>query len=171
MEAPEGFSNTSFAARLSLQPRTSPRISLTSDDSSLDYRRRSAGSPYTFPTTSTTSSSAVNSAEPYIYAFDDLERHSDGTVVLRIPAPHVVAARAYRMSGGSTSGPSGIAAIPSNLGTSSGTLGTTGTSSQSTTSSQGGTAFYKLSRLLNQTSKTTSSPVLKDDAPRRLSWE
>ncbi|GAB0088268.1 hypothetical protein DMENIID0001_026620 [Sergentomyia squamirostris] len=168
----EGFPSTGFAARLSLQPRTSPRISLTSDDSSLDYRRRSADSR--FPTTSTTSNSAINNTEPYIYAFDDLERHADGTVVLRIPAPHVVAARAYRMSGGSTSGPSGAAAvIQSNSSCSAGiTVSVSAASGQATTSSQGGTALYKLARLLNQSSKTSSSsPVLKDDAPRRLSWE
>lgn len=56
------------------------RASLISDEAPTEYRRKSAGSP---------NASAINSqgfgndAEPYIYAFDECERHPDGTVVLR----------------------------------------------------------------------------------------
>lgn len=34
--------------------------------------------------------------EPYVYEFfDELERNADGTLVLRIPGPHMIAAHAY----------------------------------------------------------------------------
>nr|XP_022917045.1 ankyrin repeat and fibronectin type-III domain-containing protein 1 isoform X2 [Onthophagus taurus] len=63
------------------------------------------------------------------------ERKSDGTLLLRVPAPHVVAARAYRIQ-----------------------------------SPSGNTALYRLSKLLNQSSK---NQVVLDDSnvTRRLSWE
>ncbi len=72
----DGYSGINFAARLSLQPRPS-RSSIASDDNSFEYRRKSSGgSHYSV-------SSTNNNAEPYIYACDDVERHPDGTVVLR----------------------------------------------------------------------------------------
>lgn len=102
MATGEGFPGC-FAARLSLQPKG--RISLASDDSSLEYRRKSAGSPQTtssHPQQATNNNNSnsfgninhqaphqpqnLNAShldEPYIYAFDDCERHADGTVVLR----------------------------------------------------------------------------------------
>lgn len=39
------------------------------------------------------------------------------------------------------------------------------------TTTQEKTPLYRLAKLLNQTIKTSDQIVLKDDAPRRLSWE
>lgn len=73
----------SFNARLSLQPKLS-RASLASDDTPTEYRRKSAGSPNaTVYNTGSGFGSVSNNADPYIYAFDECERHPDGTVVLR----------------------------------------------------------------------------------------
>lgn len=74
-------------------------------------------------------------------------------VFSRIPSPHVVAARAYHMA----SSPSVSYNANSNFQSSS---------------TQEKTPLYRLAKLLNQTIKTTDqNAVLKDDAPRRLSWE
>lgn len=76
-----------------------------------------------------------------------------------VPAPHVVAARAYRMS---ASGPSGTVPPSPNATT-------PGSSSSGST-----TALYRLARLLNQgASKTLQQPSPSDDGNviRRLSWE
>lgn len=94
--AGEGFPGC-FAARLSLQPKS--RMSVANDDSSLEYRRKSAGSPHNVSGSSVSTSFCSNNsgsnnnnnnwnnnnhlAEPYIYSFDEVERHADGTVVLR----------------------------------------------------------------------------------------
>lgn len=61
--------------------------------------------------------------------------------VCRVPAPHVVAARAYRMS------------------------------SPSPGSGTGSTALYRLARLLNQGSKQPPHAVDDTNVTRRLSWE
>ncbi|XP_055322318.1 uncharacterized protein LOC129578170 isoform X3 [Sitodiplosis mosellana] len=145
---------SSFSARLSLQPKLS-RASLISDDTPTEYRRKSAGSPNaTVYSTAGGFGSVSNNADPYIYAFDECERHPDGTVILRIPAPHVVAARAYHMAS-SPSGSSNITIIGPN-----------------SANSQEKTPLYRLAKLLNQTMKSNEQHiVLKDDAPRRLSWE
>lgn len=74
----------------------------------------------------------------------------------RIPAPHIVAARAYHMA----SSPSGSCASNSSITTSY------------SSSNQEKTPLYRLAKLLNQTIKSSDQHiVLKDDAPRRLSWE
>lgn len=72
-----------YGARLSLQPKHS-RASLTSDEASIEFRRKSAGSPNS-PAAALNSQNLFSSAsaEPYIYAFDECERHADGTVILR----------------------------------------------------------------------------------------
>jgi hypothetical protein len=87
-----GTTTTSYntnPTRLNLLQQLTPKISLTSDDSPLDYRRKSAGnattnhqSNFNFSNNSSNSNSSYNN-EPYIYAFDEVERHSDGTVILR----------------------------------------------------------------------------------------
>lgn len=79
----------------------------------------------------------------------------------RIPAPHVVAARAYRMA--NTSGSSGSSSCILNL--------TGQTPSSVSPSSQEKTPLYRLAKLLNQSAKIQNPPTPKDDAPRRLSWE
>lgn len=73
----EGYAGCSSFARLSLQPKQ-PRVSLTSDDVPTEFRRKSAGSP-----NPAHSPNINNNIEPYIYAFDECERHADGTVILR----------------------------------------------------------------------------------------
>lgn len=72
----EHFSGSSLGARLSLQPKLS-RTSLTSEEAPTEYRRKSAGSP------NQPINNSATATEPYIYAFDECERHADGTVVLR----------------------------------------------------------------------------------------
>ena len=84
----DGFpASSAFKNRFSFQGKSS-RISLTSDDSSLEYRRKSAGSPHNINVAFANNnnnnySNANNNDAPYIYAFDEVERHADGTVVLR----------------------------------------------------------------------------------------
>lgn len=73
---------SNFNARLSLQPKLS-RASLISDEAPTEYRRKSAGSPNATAYNTPGFGSITNTAEPYIYAFDECERHPDGTVVLR----------------------------------------------------------------------------------------
>lgn len=81
--AGDNFSGCSnFNARLSLQPKLS-RASLISDEAPTEYRRKSAGSPNASAYNTPGFGSISNNAEPYIYAFDECERHPDGTVVLR----------------------------------------------------------------------------------------
>lgn len=79
----DNFSGGSgFNARLSLQPKLS-RASLISDEAPAEYRRKSAGSPNATVYSTPGFGSMNNNADPYIYAFDECERHPDGTVVLR----------------------------------------------------------------------------------------
>lgn len=67
----------------------------------------------------------------------------------------MVAARAYHMA----NSPSGSSTSTNSFQTSNCTT-------------QEKTPLYRLAKLLNQTIKTTDQNiVLKDDAPRRLSWE
>lgn len=66
----------SFSEKLS-------RASLISDEAPTEYRRKSAGSPNASAINSQGFGSVGNTTEPYIYAFDECERHPDGTVVLR----------------------------------------------------------------------------------------
>ncbi|XP_055383504.1 phosphatidylinositol 3-kinase 2-like [Condylostylus longicornis] len=185
--------SSAYGPRLSLQPKSS-RASLVSDDSSLEYRRKSSGSTHSGPPLLGYNNNNSNyGIDPYIYSSDEYERHADGTVVLRIPAPHVVAARAYRMSvggtsssgsGGSnttgtnnnnfssnTSATGGIFITPHQQQMTGNILSSTNTSNLTNTNSNN-TALYRLARLLNQTNKGgRQSPTLNDDAPRRLSWE
>lgn len=77
-------------------------------------------------------------------------------IFFRIPAPHIVAARAYHMA----SSPSGSCASNSSIPMSH------------SSSNQEKAPLYRLAKLLNQTTKSSDQHiVLKDDAPRRLSWE
>lgn len=83
----------------------------------------------------------------------------------RIPAPHIVAARAYKVGSNSLS-PTCAMMLSGSCG------GSSGSSVGECSNSQGSsTALYRLARLLNQTTKTSMNPIPKDDAPRRLSWE
>lgn len=129
----------------------------------------------------------------------------------RIPAPHIVAARAYRVTGGppgtgalpalfaaaasssmasaaglsssnqlspSTAAPAfGCASSTSSVAHSGPTTALTPpTATLTPLSSTEKTPLYRLAKLLNQTriGGSVSGPstmMLKDDAPRRLSWE
>ncbi|XP_055848803.1 uncharacterized protein LOC129913874 isoform X6 [Episyrphus balteatus] len=80
--------------RWSLLPK--PRGSVVCDDSNLEYRRKSSSSSQ-----GGISLGALSNVDPYSYNCEDFECQPDGSVVLRIPAPHIVAARAYRVSTGS----------------------------------------------------------------------
>ncbi|XP_055902102.1 uncharacterized protein LOC129938513 isoform X2 [Eupeodes corollae] len=80
--------------RWSLLPK--PRGSVVCDDSNLEYRRKSSSSSQ-----GGISLGAISNVDPYSYNCEDFECQPDGSVVLRIPAPHIVAARAYRVSTGS----------------------------------------------------------------------
>lgn len=74
--------------------------------------------------------------------------------IYSIPAPHIVAARAYHMA----NSPSGSQSNAS--------LAAPGNATQEKT------PLYRLAKLLNQSIKTSDQNiVVKDDAPRRLSWE
>lgn len=118
----------------------------------------------------------------------------------RIPAPHIVAARAYRMSASSGSG-GGLPALfaaasncsaaaaaaaaatssqlnsPSSMNAPGIGLSATSTMISSAASNvvatgQEKTPLFRLAKLLSQTKNSSGSQmVLKDDAPRRLSWE
>lgn len=75
-----------------------------------------------------------------------------------IPAPHVVAARAYHMA--NSPSPSGSQSNASLAAPSNASM------------TQEKTPLYRLAKLLNQSIKTSEQNiVVKDDAPRRLSWE
>lgn len=79
----------------------------------------------------------------------------------RIPAPHIVAARAYHMASSPSGSYNSISGPNYNA--------TTGTNQPN----QEKTPLYRLAKLLNQTVKQPNDQhiILKDDAPRRLSWE
>lgn len=49
-------------------------------------------------------------------------------------------------------------------------MGSTSGPSGSTDNNLSQTPLYRLAKLLNQTTRTVTSPI-KDDTPRRLSWE
>lgn len=92
----------------------------------------------------------------FIKRIEDYYRIFQFYVFLRIPAPHVVAARAYHMA----SSPSGSSASNSSIPMSYSSI------------NQEKTPLYRLAKLLNQTIKSSDQHIaLKDDAPRRLSWE
>lgn len=80
----------------------------------------------------------------------------------RIPAPHVVAARAYHMQ----------ASSPSGSYTSNTSIPGINFNASTAGANQEKTPLYRLAKLLNQTMKSNDQNIiLKDDAPRRLSWE
>lgn len=58
---------------------SSPKILLTADDNTFDYRRKSSGGSSIFAA----GNSVVGPAEPHIYEFDEKRSSGDGSVVIR----------------------------------------------------------------------------------------
>ncbi|KAI8119698.1 Ankyrin repeat and fibronectin type-III domain-containing protein 1 [Lucilia cuprina] len=83
-------------------------LNLPKDDGTVVYRRKSSGStPHGNTTTQTTAGCGSGTPDANMPSYagtmnistDDFECYAaDGSVLLRIPAPHVVAARAYRLA-------------------------------------------------------------------------
>ncbi|XP_030369216.1 uncharacterized protein LOC115620217 [Scaptodrosophila lebanonensis] len=97
---------------------------------------------------------------------DDFECHADGSLLLRIPAPHVVAARAYRLAVKKRATTSAEATMSStmtqreqlhNSTSASGSGSGIGSGSGSGTN----TAFTRLAKLLHQSSAITSKSNLQ----------
>ncbi|KAH8251920.1 hypothetical protein KR038_011086, partial [Drosophila bunnanda] len=122
---------------------------------------------------------------------DDFECHADGSLLLRIPAPHVVAARAYRLAARKRAAASSEATTPLAREHTLHELPLAEASS-SGSSSGSSTTFTRLAKLLHQSSALAGRSNLQppppgdnavqslgmglglglgEEAPRRLSWE
>ncbi|XP_037944026.1 uncharacterized protein LOC119676839 [Teleopsis dalmanni] len=172
-------------------------LNLPKDDTTLVYRRKSSGStPHSVggigSTGSSSSTSGVhataglaNNAAIQQHALysttdaasfmhtstsDEFECHADGTLMLRIPAPHVVAARAYRLASKKHTTTSTTDQHShqhqhqhqqrTSADTHQSTHDTSTTSgSSSGSSSTANTAFTRLAKLLHQTSSATLKPT------------
>ncbi|XP_058055705.1 uncharacterized protein LOC131207114 [Anopheles bellator] len=62
---------------------SSPKILLTADDNTFDYRRKSSGGSSIFAA----GSSVLGPSEPHIYEFDEKRSSGDGSVVISITSP------------------------------------------------------------------------------------
>ncbi|KAH8382787.1 hypothetical protein KR009_005240 [Drosophila setifemur] len=124
---------------------------------------------------------------------DDFECHADGSLLLRIPAPHVVAARAYRLAARKRAAASSEASTPMAREHTLHELPLAEASSSGSGSGSGSsTTFTRLAKLLHQSSALSGRSNLQlppcgdnavqslgrglglglgDEAPRRLSWE
>uniref|UniRef100_A0A182NRS8 Uncharacterized protein n=1 Tax=Anopheles dirus TaxID=7168 RepID=A0A182NRS8_9DIPT len=179
---------------------SSPKILLTADDNTFDYRRKSSGGSSIFAA----GSSVVGPAEPHIYEFDEKRSSGDGSVVISITSPGMYPAIPTSKSFGISSfnfvnfnnaANSGGAATPV-FGNSTGLAGTLsagcapgqggkrgsdvsvagsgGSGSAQLISNSTNSAIYRLARIINQTTKTSSNCLqhtVNDDSARRLSWE
>uniref|UniRef100_A0A182KBY9 Uncharacterized protein n=1 Tax=Anopheles christyi TaxID=43041 RepID=A0A182KBY9_9DIPT len=180
---------------------SSPKILLTADDNTFDYRRKSSGGSSIFAA----GSSVVGPAEPHIYEFDEKRSSGDGSVVISITSPGMYPAiptsKSFGISsfnfvnfnnaansGGSTTplyGNSLAGTLAAGCGpghggkrgsdvsvTGSGGSGTGGSAQLISNSTN--SAIYRLARIINQTTKTSSNCLqntVNDDSARRLSWE
>ncbi|KAH8335385.1 hypothetical protein KR074_000708, partial [Drosophila pseudoananassae] len=118
---------------------------------------------------------------------DDFECHADGSLLLRIPAPHVVAARAYRLAARKRGAASSEASTPLSREP---TLHEVPLAEASGSGSS--TTFTRLAKLLHQSTALAGRSSLQpppagdnvvqslglglglglgEEAPRRLSWE
>nr|XP_029723303.1 uncharacterized protein LOC109400223 isoform X2 [Aedes albopictus] len=185
----------------------SPKILLTTDDTSFDYRRKSSGGSLFTPSGGAPS---VAPAEPHIYDFDEKRSSGDGSVVISITSP-----TAYQIPTSKSLGLNSVNFVnlqnvantaPSNFNTGNSSLIGSGNSSFISSSIKRGSdvtaygssasaqlisnstnnAIYRLARIINQTTKTPTSPGVagagppgsgllpqhtNDDSARRLSWE
>ena len=62
-----------------ITPVVSPKIFLTTDDSSFDYRRKSSGGSSGLYSPNI----VTGSGDPYIYDFDEKKHSTDGSVLIR----------------------------------------------------------------------------------------
>ncbi|XP_023034340.1 uncharacterized protein LOC6648100 isoform X2 [Drosophila willistoni] len=187
-------------------------LNLPKDDSSLVYRRKSSGStPHQAQQAHHSSAQqqqqlqlqqqqqylqhqqhlyAQHAADSSLFQLsDDFECHADGSLLLRIPAPHVVAARAYRLAARKRAAASSEASTPMPREHTLHELPMVGAVGGSSGS---GTTFTRLAKLLHQSSaRSNLQPPpgdnvhmegaaksslglglgLGEEAPRRLSWE
>uniref|UniRef100_A0A182FPW3 Uncharacterized protein n=1 Tax=Anopheles albimanus TaxID=7167 RepID=A0A182FPW3_ANOAL len=175
---------------------SSPKILLTADDNTFDYRRKSSGGSSIFAA----GNSVVGPAEPHIYEFDEKRSSGDGSVVISITSPGTYPAIPTSKSFGLSSfnfvnfnnatnagTPStassggayfGYTGNSCNLGASgggaSGKRGSDVSTSPHLMSNSTNSAIYRLARIINQTTKTNSNclqQTINDDSARRLSWE
>ncbi|SPP87773.1 Hypothetical predicted protein [Drosophila guanche] len=187
-------------------------LNLPKDDSSLVYRRKSSGStPHHHQTTHQQQQHQQHQQQQQqqyqvqlqqqhlgdsslFQLSDDFECHADGSLLLRIPAPHVVAARAYRLAARKRAAATSEATTPLAREQTLHELplveaSASASASGSSSASSSGTTFTRLAKLLHQSSgfagrsnlqpppgDTTSVSLglglgLGEDAPRRLSWE
>ncbi|XP_041761847.1 uncharacterized protein LOC121588212 isoform X1 [Anopheles merus] len=181
---------------------SSPKILLTADDNTFDYRRKSSGGSSIFAA----GSSVVGPAEPHIYEFDEKRSSGDGSVVISITSPGMYPAiptsKSFGISsfnfvnfnnaansGGSTTplfgnslastlaaggcGPGQGGKRGSDVSvTGSGGSGSGGSAQMISNSTN--SAIYRLARIINQTTKTSTNCLqhtVNDDSARRLSWE
>uniref|UniRef100_A0A182Y3T9 Uncharacterized protein n=1 Tax=Anopheles stephensi TaxID=30069 RepID=A0A182Y3T9_ANOST len=180
---------------------SSPKILLTADDNTFDYRRKSSGGSSIFAA----GSSVVGPAEPHIYEFDEKRSSGDGSVVISITSPGmyppIPTSKSFGISsfnfvnfnnaannGGSTTplyGNSLAGTLAAGCGpgqggkrgsdvsvTGSGGSGSGGSAQLISNSTN--SAIYRLARIINQTTKTSSNCLqntVNDDSARRLSWE
>ncbi|XP_049300772.1 uncharacterized protein LOC125774671 isoform X3 [Anopheles funestus] len=181
---------------------SSPKILLTADDNTFDYRRKSSGGSSIFAA----GSSVVGPAEPHIYEFDEKRSSGDGSVVISITSPGmyppIPTSKSFGISsfnfvnfnnaansGGSTTPLYGnsLAGTLAAAGCGPGQGGKRGSDVSVTGSGGSGSggsaqlisnstnsAIYRLARIINQTTKTSSNCLqntVNDDSARRLSWE
>uniref|UniRef100_A0A182LV79 Uncharacterized protein n=1 Tax=Anopheles culicifacies TaxID=139723 RepID=A0A182LV79_9DIPT len=180
---------------------SSPKILLTADDNTFDYRRKSSGGSSIFAA----GSSVVGPAEPHIYEFDEKRSSGDGSVVISITSPGmyppIPTSKSFGISsfnfvnfnnaansGGGTTplyGNSLASTLAAGCGpgqggkrgsdvsvTGSGGSGSGGSAQLISNSTN--SAIYRLARIINQTTKTSSNCLqntVNDDSARRLSWE
>ncbi|XP_065084447.1 ankyrin repeat and fibronectin type-III domain-containing protein 1 isoform X3 [Ochlerotatus camptorhynchus] len=192
----------------------SPKILLTADDTSFDYRRKSSGGSLFTPSGGAPS---VAPAEPHIYDFDEKRSSGDGSVVISVTSPtayqiptskslglnsfnfvnlqnaaNTAPSSAYNSSNFNTGNSSLIGSGNSSTSFSSSIKrGSDATAYGSSASAQlisnsTNNAIYRLARIINQTTKSPTSPGMggtgpqgpgllhhqaNDDSARRLSWE
>uniref|UniRef100_A0A182SMW1 Uncharacterized protein n=1 Tax=Anopheles maculatus TaxID=74869 RepID=A0A182SMW1_9DIPT len=180
---------------------SSPKILLTADDNTFDYRRKSSGGSSIFAA----GSSVVGPAEPHIYEFDEKRSSGDGSVVISITSPGmyppIPTSKSFGISsfnfvnfnnaannGGSTTplygnslaGTLAAGGAPGQGGKRGSDVSVTGSGgsgsggSAQLISNSTNSAIYRLARIINQTTKTSSNCLqntVNDDSARRLSWE
>ncbi|XP_062563267.1 ankyrin repeat and fibronectin type-III domain-containing protein 1 isoform X3 [Armigeres subalbatus] len=192
----------------------SPKILLTTDDTSFDYRRKSSGGSLFTPSGGAPS---VAPAEPHIYDFDEKRSSGDGSVVISITSPtayQIPTSKSFGLNNFnfvnlqnaantapppaySTNFNAGISSLIGS-GNSSGSFNSSSIKRGSDVTAYGSpastqlisnstnNAIYRLARIINQTTKTPTTPgpggagppgsglllhQANDDSARRLSWE
>ncbi|XP_044315137.1 uncharacterized protein LOC108041180 isoform X1 [Drosophila rhopaloa] len=188
-------------------------LNLPKDDSNLVYRRKSSGStPHQHQNSHHHHQQQLHQQQQHqqhahlqhlqnlgdaslFHVSDDFECHADGSLLLRIPAPHVVAARAYRLAARKRAAASSEASTPMSREHTLHEMPLAETASSGSGSASGSgssTTFTRLAKLLHQSSALAGRSNLQpppagdnavqslgrglglglgEEAPRRLSWE